>query len=285
MFHGPKSWRLLLRAIANALPGMEAGVPALRVFECDHNADGDFSQLAGLQAARIAVLAEANLGGAVAPVLVVGLHANLAPLFDRCGAGESGAASLLTWPGAAYLQYGFTPRELQDAWERAVQGAVLPFSPGIVTRDDVLRASSNVRHWLEGRLLYVGASLLDFGSAARGELHLVPAYLAPKEAISEQHQQMLDRLWDLSSAVSTHAPGSDGLTLIRQAMDRFEATWASLEVARAEYRLHLRAADNPQMSHLAVRVCEEIQSAMNNLSAAIAATRRFDDQIKRSWRH
>lgn len=279
-----RSWHLLLRAIENQLAGKEGATPALQVFECDHTADGEYSPLAGFQAARDSVRDEANHGGVIPPVLIIGIHANVAAHLDVNSDGDSDASSLLHWPGAAYLQYGFTARELQDACKRTARGAAAPLPPDIVTRSDVLRASANVRHWLEGRLRYEEASLLDFGSAARGELRLVAAYLAPRTPISKQHQRMLDRLWDLTSAVVAHAPDADGLTRLREAIDRFVATWVSLEVARAECRAHLSTADTQQTSQLAGRVCEEIQSGTSHLSAAIAATKRLDEQIKQKWR-
>jgi hypothetical protein len=278
------TWPLLITAIAKALEEEKTTTQSLRVFECDHSDDGAYSPLAGLQAARTAVLGAARRGMSIPPVLVVGLSRGLSERGRRSDGSDEEVVGLLNWAGAAYLQYGFTRRALQEATARIIDGAAAPLPVYIVTREHVLRATSNVRHWLEGRLRYEGASLLDFSSAARGEIRLVSAYLAPKAPISKQHREMLDRLWDLKPSVATYAPYSDGLTLIRQAMDQFEAAWSSLEVARAEYRLQLEIVDAVLSAKLAVQVCDELQSAMNALKAAIIATRRLDDQIKQCWR-
>lgn len=55
----------------------------------------------------------------------------------------------------------------------------------------ILRATSEVRHWIENRLRNTDLMLSDFGSVARGSVELHPSYLEPAVDISEEHQAML----------------------------------------------------------------------------------------------
>lgn len=253
---------------------------ALHVLECDHDEGGAYSPLAGLRAAASLILATTSSGKPAPPVLVVGI-----PAFDefsdtRYVAIQAELTTLRQCTGAAYLRYGFTRQHLHETvmsifcGMNAAQPALQPQS-----LEAVLRASSNVRHWLEGRLNNEGAALADYRAAARGgRLH--SSYLDPKDSISAQHQDMLDRLYAFEPVLMRFVPGSNGLPSTRQTMLEFAATWKSLEETRAEFRASCIGGDAVLNRGLATRMCDLLEQVAELLRRAIEATRRLDDQVR-----
>lgn len=274
-------WTRLRAAIEHVIVDRNGGESLPKLFECDHEEDGAFSALAGLRAARAAVLDAADARSPLPAVLVVGISARrTVTSFEIEGEGAA-FATLLEWPGAAYLQYGFSAETLCAAAAAVVGGAKSPLPSGMhVTRGDLLRSSSNIRHWLEGRLRNEGGALEDFYAETRGEMQLVREHLEPRASISNEHQEMLDRLFGFEAPSRRYVPSASGFDGIRHAIDEFEAAWKSLEVSRATYLAQFACADSAQRMKLAGRVCIELERVADALKRAIAATKCFDEQIK-----
>lgn len=274
-------WSYLRAAIVDVIPDRNGEAAFAMVFECDHDEGGAFSTRAGLRSARAAVLEAAEAQRPLPAVLIIGISARREFTTVDATSKDGGLTALLEWPGAAYMQYGFTVEELRATAARIVDGATAQLPSGLhVARVDLLRASSNVRHWLEGRLRNEGGALNDFYAEARGEIQLVREHLEPRASISKEHHEMLDRLFGLNAAARRYASNTSGVDGIRYAIDRFEAAWKSLEDTRACYLSQLTKADSALRMKLAARVCSALEQVTDALSLAIAETKRFDEQIQ-----
>lgn len=277
-------WYRLRAAIVEAILDHHAALELPMVFECDHEeSNATFSRLAGLRAARAALLAAVEAKRPLPAVLIVGISAEreVANVNLSAARTDGGLAALLEWPGAAYMQYGFTRDDLSAAAARIIDGAKAPLPSCLhVARTDLLRATSNVRHWLEGRLRNERGALKDFYAAARGEIELVQEHVEPRVSVSKEHQEMLDRLFGLSAAARRYAPSTSGLDDIRHAIDTFETAWRSLEDIRSLYLAQLTKADPAARMRLATQVCSALEQVTDSLSLAIAETKRFDEQIQ-----
>lgn len=257
-------YTLLRKVIVTAL--REGGVDAsvLCIFECDHAEDGTFNRFAGVWAARRQLIQEHQRKGSLPAVLVVGM-----PSVPR-----DGLVALLRWPGGAYLPYGFDRETLCSTARRIIEGAKRPLPAELCpTPADVLRATSEVRHWIENRLRNTGLMLSDFRAVARGSVELHPSYLEPAMAISEEHQEMLDRLLDFEPAIEQFAPGSGGMEVMRRAMSVFVARWDILETARAKCKVAGSGAAGIG------EIISQIEGVSAALNEAIEATRQLDCAI------
>ena len=277
---GEASWRILKDLIVEAALTCGPRGHTLRVYECDHDEGGAYSPLAGLRAAVTQILAAIGSGKPAPPVLVVGISAFHEFADGRYAANLAEITTLRRCTGAAYLRYGFTRQDLLETATRIFDGANVP-QPALHLENwkEVLRASSNVRHWLEGRLNNEGAALADFRAAARGKpLH--GSYLEPKASISPQHRDMLDRLYAFEPMLMRLVPESTGLPATRQAMRDFQTIWKSLEEARAECKANCIGAGAALNQGLATRMCELLEQVAELLRRAIEATRQLDEQIR-----
>lgn len=180
---------------------------------------------------------------------------------------------LFQWPGAAYLPYGCTKDQLIAAARKAIQGAKAPLPPGLLpTAADVSRAVAEVRHWLEGRLKNTEGAMFSFERATRGEIELHPAYLDSVPAFSEEHADMLERLWALDDLALRIAPDTGGLAPLKAAVAEFEERWRAIETACAI----LRSGDIIRSSQFLADAAERYRSACEALSRAIASARSLE---------
>lgn len=267
------TWQLLSDAITRMLPPDMTG--ALRVVYCDRDENGLFARFAGLSIARNELLADYYRSGVCTAVIVVGLF----PLSDR-DHNESAlapvAGALFQWAGVAYLPYGFTRDQLIAAARQVIEGARRPLPSGLMpTVGDLLRLTSEIRHWLENRLRNTEGALKDFEGARDGKAQLHRSYLEPVAAISEEHQAMLDRLWALEVAVNQFAPRTGGLGPLKAAVAEFEIRWQALEAARAALWA-TGAEDSKERLAQAVTELERVRDA---LSTAIMAARNLEDEL------
>lgn len=267
-------WQLLSDTIARALPPDTRA--SLRLFHCDRDDKGRFVRFAGLAHARNELLAEYYRTAAYPAMLILGLF----PLPED-GAGGSGMAPelgvLLQWPGIAYLPYGFTKAQLIATARKVVKGAKEPLPPGLLpTVGDVLRLTSEIRHWLENRRRNTEGALMNFESAWRGEKQLHDAYLEPVTAISEDHQVMLDRLWALEVPTARFAPRIGGLAPLKAAIADFDTRWQALETARAA----LRASGAEERPKCLADAVTELRQVIETLSVAIMATLDLDKELR-----
>lgn len=208
------------------------------------------------------------------PILALGLLP-LSEIRHRvAGIADRRQILLLDWPGFAYLHYGFGADELLATARRLVEGACNPLPTGVCPAvPDVLRLTSEVRHWLENRRRNVDGARRDFESAERGEIVLDRAYFEPVEAISDAHRAMLGRLLVLEPLASRHAPRVDGLKGIHAAVNGFEELWVSLESTRAELR---RSRPAPALLAAAAKAHRLVVEA---LTAAIDRTHEVDCEL------
>jgi hypothetical protein len=266
-------WQLLTDTVARALPPDIA--TSLRLFHCDRDDKGRFVRFAGLARARNELLVEYYRTGACSAMLILGLFS-----LPEGGAGWSGMAPelgmLLRWPGIAYLPYGFTRDELIATVRKIVEGAKEPLPPGLLpTVGDIMRLTSEVRHWLENRRRNTEGALMNCESAGRGEKRLHDSYLEPVAAISEEHRAMLDRLWMLEAPAARFAPRIGGLAPLKAAIAGFETGWQALETTRAV----LRTGGAEERPKSLADVVTELRQVIEALSAAIMATRDLDKDI------
>jgi hypothetical protein len=205
--------------------------------------------------------------------LMVGLFP---PALQNAVPDEKALAALLKWPGFAYLPYGFTKDQLIATARKITEGAKAPLPAGILpTPADVLRVTSEVRHWLKNRLRNTRGMLVDFRNAANGGVQLHPAHLDPLAAITPAHLQMLDGLWTLEVAAEQFAARIGVLRPIRAAIAEFELHWQVLETLRAE----IRSGSKKEHAQVLSRVEEKLHHACLALMAAIDATNSLSMEI------
>lgn len=267
-----------LRQLEDTLEGlMSSAYPAARVrcFHCDSGVGGADEPLGGLRRAKQVLSTDKKRGQPCSAILMFGLQEPEA-FAKRIPDGKTGLRRLWDWPGLAYLSYGFGIEELVDTARLASEGAgsSLPEDPS-PSAGEVLRLTSEVRHWLENRRRNVEGAQRDFESAARGEIVLDESYLSPVSAISDAHREMLDRLWAMEASALRYAPRIDGLAGIRAVLDVFEARWRDLELARAAYR---QAEVRSSASHLTAAV-DAHRNVVVVLAEAIRLTHELDDEM------
>jgi len=272
----PSAHRLLLQALQHTLC-TEFPMAKPRLFHRDYNKQDLFVRFAGCALAREELRARHRDGGKYPPILMIGLFSP-ARNTDHLSAGEQELAALLRWKGFAYLQLGFTSVELIVAAAKAIEGTKgpPPAEDILAGAGDVLRSLSGVRHWLESRQRNVRGSLRDFEAAVRGEQTLHESYLEPVIAISDEHRDMLNRLFELETAVMRMAPQVGGLEPVRTVLNQFEAEWREMEKDRAALRAEAdqnkRAKRWEAIKNGLFRVCEAI-------SGAIAAMRKLESEL------
>lgn len=251
--------QLLTEALSGALPADIAAEPP-RLLHCDRDDKGQFVRFAGLARARSELLVEHYRNGPHTAILVFSLF----PPEETMAGSEmtSRLGPLLQWPGLAYLAYGFNRDQLIAAARRVIRGACAPLPAELMPEvGDVLRVMVEVRHWLENRLRNAEGALQNIDSAARGEKPLHRSYLDPVEAISDEHRDMVDRLWAQEVPAGHFAPDIGGLRPLRAAMTAFELQWQALEAARTS----MRDAKGEQTAR-------RLADSMRQVNAALAVT-------------
>jgi hypothetical protein len=226
---------------------------------------GDFQPFGGLQAAREFLMLQKNQGEPFQPILFLGFQSKIL-VRDKANEYWPGSGALFDWPGAEYLRYDATPVELRAAAQRVIEGAKQPLPKNLLPKDpsDLLRISSEVRHWLENRRTNVTGMLDNFCGALRRE-RLSPFHLNSQPAISKDHQEMVNRLWVYESLAAELAPASGGIMPLRAAMDEFEHAWFEFDAARESYRLELESDEVGK---------GRIESVISQLEKVIAAVRK-----------
>jgi len=265
--------RMLLESLGRILAEREQEA-TLRILHCDTDEHGAFVRLAGLGRARDLLLADHLDSRPTSATLVIGLLP--LPQLDAMP-GMPWLGALEGWPGFAYLPYGFTKEEFLAVVQHVLEGTKTPLPEGLLpTVDDILRMTSEVRHWLQNRQKAVLIGLDDFEQAAEGGVALHQDYLKPVAPVSGEHRAMLDRLWALERAPAVFASRVGGLSAVREAVQAFETSWLALEVARTA----LRDADPGQHSaHLATEAAKRYRQVAADLTAAIQATLLLDAEL------
>jgi hypothetical protein len=222
----------------------------------------DFQPFGGLQAVREFLMLQKGQGEPSQPILVFGFQSELL-VRDKANAYWPGSGALFDWPGAEYLRYDVTPDELRAAAKRVIAGAKQPFPKNLLPQspNDLLRISSEVRHWLENRRTNVMGMLNNFRGALQGE-QLSPFHLNSQPALSKDHQDMVNRLWTYESLAAELSPANGGIAPLRAAMDEFEQTWFDFDAAREGYRLALESVGAGK---------DRIESVISQLEKVIAA--------------
>jgi len=264
--------QLLIRVLKLMLT-TEVSDNRLMLFPCDCNEEGSFERFAGFSSARDALVAKQAYGPPYFPLVIIGL----CPLpRSEDMVGMPWVRALVEWPGFSYIPYGFTKEEFIAVANRVTKGAYASLPSGLLpTVDDVLRVTSEVRHWLENRRRNVEGSLDDFARVLRGEVRLHPSHLEPVAAVSDAHWRMLERLWILDSTIHHFVPLSDGLVPMRDAIGRFEASWKYLESQREE----LRTAGTANYADRLARTVAALESVLHMIDSAIAASRVLDAAV------
>jgi hypothetical protein len=267
---------LLVDALYRALP------PDLRrpqIVLCDRDEHGGFARFAGFGIVRRRFVDASQQDKPCQSTLILGLLA--APVRGRSER-ENELAELLRWPGAVYLQYGFTTDDLVAAARRALEGSNASWRTGILpSAPNVLRIVLEVGHWLENRLRNTQGTSVDFRNAAISGTPLHPAHLEPMAAISPSHRQMLDQLWELRETAERLAPETGGTTPLKTAITNFEASWETVEVVRAE----IRSAGAKECAGLLTKAVLEFERACLALKEAVGLARRLSKEISEPRGH
>lgn len=203
---------------------------------------------------------------AISPVLIFGFQSEEIVRSEARASNEPAIALLDCWKGAEYLRYDVTPDELRTAAQRVIEGAKQPFPRHLLPQDpsDLLRISSEVRHWLENRRTNVTGMLDNFRGALQGE-RLSLFHLNSQPAISKDHQEMVNRLWAYESLAAELAHANGGIVPLRDAMDEFEQTWSGFDTARERYRLEIESGEVGK---------DRIESVISQLEKVIVAVRK-----------
>jgi len=228
----------------------------------------DFLPFGGLHAARELLMRQKNENEPLQPILFFGLQSEIL-VRDKANEYWPKSGALFDWPGAEYLRYNATPVELRAAAQRVIEGAKQPLPNNLLPQDpgDLLRISSEVRHWLGNRRTNATGMLDNFRGALRGE-RLSPFHLNSQPAISKEHQEMVSRLWAYGPLATELAQANGGVVPLRAAMDEFEQSWSEFDEARERYRLGLESGEVGQ---------EKIESVISQLEKVIAAVRKAID--------
>lgn len=272
--HLSKHWQQAIEG----LPGR----PSIRFCHRTGNDYENFQPFGGLQAAREFLMRQKNQSVPFQPILFFGLHSEIL-VRDKANVYWTGSGALFDWPGAEYLRYDVTPDELHAAAKRVIEGAKQPLPKSFLPKDpsDLLRISSEVRHWLENRRTNVTGMLDNFRGALRGEW-LSPFHLNSQPAISKDHQEMVNRLWAYESLAEELAPANGGIVPLRAAMDEFEKAWSRFDTARENYRLELEsgAAGKDRIKF----VISQLEKVIAAVRKAIEATYTLDAALQKKKR-
>ena len=205
------------------------------------------------------------------PMLIFGLHSpeQLEKFPDE--------TKVLKWPGIQYLRYDADDTALAKAVQSCLRGSTEPVPECLfVTVGDITPQISEIRHWLENRLRNTNGALHDFKAAERGEIRLHPNHLEPVDAISSEHQAMLDRFRALESDMLRLVPEAAGLKTFSAAIGNFQSHWQTLETAKKA----LRNSPSVECSGPAVsQMIEAQKKSRDALETAIAATRELDNEL------
>lgn len=268
----------LSKCIHNILAREIVGAEEVVIRFLDVSQTGDFGYGIGLRASiesfwsqiwlvgkeQNNILSQGNIRCPV-PIIFIGLASTLEIVASRWEKDDEYLLELFQWDGAAYLQYGFTIEQLLVTARRVIEGGKAPLPSGLLPKpDDVLRVTSEVRHWLENRRINVTGMLDNFCGALRGE-RLSSFHLNSQPAISKDHQEMVNRLWAYESLAAELAPANGGIVPLRAAMDEFEQAWSAFDAARKSYRLELESGEVRR---------DQIESVINQLEKVIAAVRK-----------
>jgi hypothetical protein len=238
----------------------------------------DFQPFGGLQAVREFLMLSKNQGEPSQPILVFGFQSKLF-VRDKANAYWPGSGALFDWPGAEYLRYDVTPDELRAAAKRVIAGAKQPFPKNLLpgTPSDLLRISSEVRHWLENRRTNVNGMLDNFRAALLGE-QLSPFHLNSQPALSKEHQEMVNRLLSYESLAKEFAPSNGGIVPIRAAMKAFEQAWSKFDATRENYRLAFESGEtgNDRIES----VISQLEKVIATVGKAIEATHTLDEALQ-----
>ncbi len=228
----------------------------------------------GLEDTVVAISSEVENKGHVVPVLLCGLLPQEF-LDEKIRSIGGRQLKLWDWPGLVYLQFGFDKEALRTAARKAVKGADRPFPPdlSLIKPEDVLRVTSELRHWLENRRRNMERALVDFEAVAGGKGQLHTSYLEPVAAISDAHQHMLNQFWTLETAARRFAPATGGLAPMKAAIKKFETSWMELEAQRKT----LRPDDAGRLEGV-VTALKTVADSINN---GVAALRLLDDEIRK----
>lgn len=224
----------------------------------------DFQPFGGLQAARVLLLLQKKQGKTFQPILFFGFQPEIL-VRDKANEYWPGSGALFDWHGAEYLRYDVISDELRAAAQRVIEGAKQPLPKILLPQDpdDLLRITSEIRHWLENRRANVTGMLDNFRGALRGEW-LSPFHLNSQPAISKDHQEMVNRLWAYESLAAKFARANGGIVPLRDAMDEFEKAWSGFDTARESYRLELESGAAGK---------DRIESVISQLEKVVAAVR------------
>ncbi len=238
----------------------------------------DFRPFGGLQAAREFLMLQKNHVEPFQPILLFGFQSEIL-VRDKANEYWPGSGALFDWLGAEYLRYDVTPDELRAAAQRVIEGAKQPLPKNLLLQpDDLLRISSEIRHWLENRRTSTTGMLDNFRGAMRGEW-LSPFHLNSQPAISSEHQEMVNRLWAYEYFAAEFAPETGGLVPLRAAMDEFENAWSNFDAARESYRVEVERGGAGK--ELIESVISQLKKVIAAIIKAIEATRMLDAALQK----
>ena len=276
-------WLQLQKVILSVLVECVTDAGNFRIFESDHGSDGLYTRFAGVQAACEMLCGEHDKKPPHPAVLIVGISPLLIKRSCNHSSGEASLRALLGWPGAAFMQYGFNKEDLCFAVSRILEGAKEPLPRELLpTLDDILRLTSDIRHWLTNRLNNTNSTLANFRAAANGDVTLHPSHLEPVEAISRQHRKPLDRLWGFDLYIRNMTSSVSGVHPVKESVAQFESYWLALEVARQRYRT--KRFEHEADRALAYAVIQELEKVHAAINEVIAAMRLLDDGIKTAFK-
>lgn len=253
----------------------DEGVRGVQVLPLDRDGEGLYKPRAGLAVGRERVVRAHYASRSIPGLLVIGMKPAL-PELERAE-----LATHLEWPGLVQLAYGTAWEDIVSAAKRAAEGARYPLPRGVLAPvEDILRLTSEVRHWLGNRLRNTEGAVDIFERVIRGEIRLHPSHLKPVSPVSREHMDMLDRLWAREKPALELAPRSGGVSPVRSALGTFTRRWEDIEVARAR----LRDAEHAAAETVAL-LLQRHNEACDALREAIAASRELDDELKATREH
>ena len=251
------------RALTIVATHFAKGKP-LATYLCDQVA-GNFAPLLGIATARERLLEQLRSGAALTPVLIVGMHRDLAALDLRQHPRAKMALRILQWPGCQYLFVGHMLEQIESAIAAALQGAshAVPTAM-LIQAADVRRVAHSMRHSINNQANFLSgwaSSARDAQLAAR----LPQSFAELSEHFGQEHAAAEDRLLTFASDLQPTRPLVDAYT---QQLKRFHDVY--MQVAAAG-----KLAVQQQATAAFAEVCDEglvqAQQLMAQLDQIIAA--------------
>ena len=206
----------------------------IRLQSVDHDVDGSFEPLSGLQVVLESLCHSARQQTVPSAFLLAGVYQEV-QLRDLLRT-RFGTDSLLDWPGLRYLRFVFTDAELTTAVAATLQGRHAP-SP-LPTRAELLRCLRDVTHWVDRQGQVAAGHADNCALVAQERLIFTTDMLDPEERVLRSHHNLLAYLDTCLRMSPATADRLDLAETLNSRVAEVCKTDGRVEHLKADARLH-----------------------------------------------